>query len=212
MKVTNPHDKYFKAVFSKKEEAIDLIKNSLSKEIVSKLNLNSLKLENTSYITKQLKELFSDLVFSCQCNEVKIMITILFEHKSYVPKHPHLQLMEYMCGIWRKESGDKIELTRVIPIFIYHGKKSWKIKHFHNSFNNKLEETNRYIPEFDYAIIDLSKYTDDQIQKNFKQVYARTSLLLLKNYLDEVRLKQNLFLYLSNLKELRNQKNILLFG
>jgi predicted transposase/invertase (TIGR01784 family) len=204
MNINNPHDRYFKAVFSKKDEAIDLIRNNVDVEISESLDFSTLKLENTSYVDDKLNEHFSDLVFSCKLKQEKILISILFEHKSYVPKFPHLQLMRYMMNIWDKQLKSKRTkyLRRILPIYIYHGQEKWSVKSFNENFGGTLELLNEYTPEFRYFIIDLSKFTDKQIEDTYHDIYARTSLLLLKNYFDERILNKNLFSYLSNLKVL----------
>jgi predicted transposase/invertase (TIGR01784 family) len=204
MGAINPHDKYFKSVFSNKNEAKDLISNVIDSSLSVMINYKTLNLENTSYITKELKESFSDLVFSVKMNELEIKITLLLEHKSYLPKYPHIQLMNYMSNIWMKQEQNKESLTRILPIYIYHGKKTWSYKSFKSYFDIQIKQMDVYTPDFDYSILDLSKYSDEQIETNFKHIYVRTSLLLLKNYFDEQVLKKNLFSYLSNLKQLLN--------
>ena len=66
MKTINSHDKYFKEVFSKKEEATAFLKGSLPKELVKNINFDSLAPLKDSYIDEELKENFSDLVFTCK--------------------------------------------------------------------------------------------------------------------------------------------------
>ena len=87
--INNSHDKFFKETFSNKEEAIDLLRNALPKQLLEKVNLASLQLDNSSYIDEELKESFSDLVFNCKFKgKTDIKIAILIEHKSYVPAYP----------------------------------------------------------------------------------------------------------------------------
>jgi predicted transposase/invertase (TIGR01784 family) len=59
--IKQPHDKLFKQVFSEASNAVDFIRGIFPKELLSKLNLETIVLENSSYITKNLKESFSDL-------------------------------------------------------------------------------------------------------------------------------------------------------
>jgi predicted transposase/invertase (TIGR01784 family) len=195
----NPHDKYFKYVFSQTDMAIDLIANSLSKEILSKIDLSSLKRENSSYVDEKLKEYFSDLVFSCKIENVNINISILFEHKSFVPKNPHVQIMHYMTNIWIEQEKSGKQIERVLPIYIYHGKKEWVYKSLSSGFQKGTEIFDNFTPEFNYILINLSLYTDEQIQKRFKEIYVKTSLLLLKNYYNELLLNQRLNYYLSSI-------------
>lgn len=77
----NDHDKIFKEIESIKENAADFIQGTFPKHLVQQLDLDSLKLEKTSYLDDTLKESFSDLVYSCTYSgETVVTITLLFEH------------------------------------------------------------------------------------------------------------------------------------
>ena len=55
----NHHDAYFKQVFSKAENMSDLLQGALPK-LSKELSLDKLKLDNTSYINKELTNEYSD--------------------------------------------------------------------------------------------------------------------------------------------------------
>ncbi len=65
-KIDKPHDHFFRATFSKKLVAKEFLLNFLPKEIVSKLNLPTLELDNGTYIDDKLAENISDLVYTCE--------------------------------------------------------------------------------------------------------------------------------------------------
>ncbi|WP_169703963.1 Rpn family recombination-promoting nuclease/putative transposase [Candidatus Kuenenia stuttgartensis] len=83
MEILNPHDKFFKETFSIRENAIDFLSGRFPPEILKKLDLSTLTQDNSSYIDEELKEHFSDIVYTCFCKDKEIRITLLFEHKSY---------------------------------------------------------------------------------------------------------------------------------
>ena len=87
----NPHDDFFKVAFSRQDVAEDYITQFLEQKLVSNLDLKSLKLSNTSYVTDKLKDYFSDVVWECEYGTLKksVKLAFLFEHKSFVPKYPH---------------------------------------------------------------------------------------------------------------------------
>ncbi len=75
------HDKFFKELFSKREEVSEFVSKTLPKQLVEKLNLEKLELDKTEYIDKKLKTSFSDIVYNCVYGkDTKIKITLLFEH------------------------------------------------------------------------------------------------------------------------------------
>jgi predicted transposase/invertase (TIGR01784 family) len=179
--------------------AIDLLSNCLDKKLIKQIDFTTLKKENTSYLTPKLKESFSDLVFSCKTQGKSFLLSFLIEHKSFVPKNPHVQLLNYMSHIWQEQEKKNIKLNHILPIYVYHGKEKWSKRKFKDSFN-KIDFFNSYTPSFDYALIDLSKFSDNQIQTMFNEIFVRVSLLLLKNYFDETVLNLKLNEYLSNLR------------
>jgi len=101
MDVSNPHDRFSKEVFSIRENALDFIKGAFPDKFMDKILLETLKLDSTSYVDEKLHEYFSDIVYTCSLKAGREMkISLLFEHKSYPVKYPHLQLLRYMLNIW----------------------------------------------------------------------------------------------------------------
>ena len=104
MSITNPHDLIFKQTESHLENAIDYLRETCPPELIKNLNLDTLKLDESSYTTEELKEYFSDLVYKCQYkSKTEIRITLLFEHKSFKPDYPMFKILQYMIinSPWR---------------------------------------------------------------------------------------------------------------
>jgi len=178
------HDEFFKYVFSRPEEMRDFITHSFPHEIVKNLNLNTLTKIETAYVTEDLKKYFSDLVYTCDYkNKIKIKIALLFEHKSSPVMFPHFQLMDYINEIWKEGKGTKKRKMLVIPIVFYHGQKAWNAKNITDYFGEIDENLKRFIPNFDYILIDTSKINDEDIEK-YKSVFLQISIFLLKNVFD----------------------------
>ncbi len=186
MKTTNSHDKYFKEVFSKKEEATAFLKGSLPKELVRNINFDSLAPLKDSYIDEELKENFSDLVFTCKYKGKKeIKIALLFEHKSKPVQYPHFQLLKYLIKLWDADLKQKRKPVPVIPIIFYHGKEKWDKKRFEEYFEGIDKQLLPFLPSFDYHLEDLSQYTDEEIAQRYNEIKTRTALLLMKNIFNE---------------------------
>jgi len=99
IKYNNPHDRFFKSVFSDKHNVQGLLEGALPL-IYKNINLKSLKIDNNSYIKKELQTEFSDLVYKCNYGKRKIKIALLFEHKSSEETHVQLQLLHYVLSVW----------------------------------------------------------------------------------------------------------------
>jgi len=77
MKIQNSHDKFFKETFSNIEIAKDFLNNYLSENIMKVIDLDTLKPEKDSFINEELKETFSDMLYSVIINERKGYIYFL---------------------------------------------------------------------------------------------------------------------------------------
>ena len=91
--VANPHDAFFKQVFSVKANARDFLNSTLASDLKRELDLSRLQQENNSFVTEDLKEHFSDLIYTCPIRGGLMRIALLLEHKSYPEPFIHLQLM-----------------------------------------------------------------------------------------------------------------------
>jgi predicted transposase YdaD len=104
------------------------LKHVVPEEIVMGLDFSSLTPDKTSYIDEELKEYCSDVVYRCKYNgSSSIQIVLLFEHKSYVPDYPHLQLFKYLLKIWETTLKQEKKLVAVLPLIFYHGKDKWEV-------------------------------------------------------------------------------------
>ena len=148
-----------------------------------------------------------------------IKISLLFEHKSYYVKYPRLQILRYILNIWNTADKQKEELAPVIPIVLYNGKEKWNSKPLYDYFPYVDDTLRCYIPEFDYLLLDLSNYTDEEIADNlFQRAILETAMLLMKNIFNDEKLENNLEnyleiskLYLKGEKGLKFLKSFILY-
>jgi predicted transposase/invertase (TIGR01784 family) len=158
------HDKTFRDIFSEKEHAIGLIQSALTAKMISHINMHSLVQESETFISKSMKDLQSDLLFSVQTKKGRdLKVYILFEHKSASDPEIHKQLSSYLDSIYRK-----MKLIRpVIPIVFYHGKDGWKVpESLIDTMNldpDELELFGPYIPDFRYILFDLNKINPETL-------------------------------------------------
>ena len=66
-----------------------------------------------------------------------------------------------------------------MPVILYHGIKEWNIEKELSALYCNADNFTNYIPEFDYELVNLSNYNDNEITGN---VYLRTALLVMKHY------------------------------
>ncbi len=203
--LNNPHDKFFKGAFSMLDVTYPLLVEFLPKDLLDKLDLNTLEIDPNSYIDDELKETFSDLVWSCRLknNQQQRKIAFLFEHKSYKPAYPHFQINDYQRNAWKAQIAANQQPVPILPIIFYHGKEKWVVESFDSYFGEVEAEMLRFLPCFDYILINLQDYSDGYI-KNLQSIFLQKTFLAFKHYLDkqylEIHIVELLFHNFSNAK------------
>ncbi|MEY4538313.1 MAG: hypothetical protein RLZZ306_70 [Bacteroidota bacterium] len=182
--LNNPHDKFFKETFSRLEVAQSFIEEVFPPDLLERLNLSALRRVNDSFTDAELEEYLADIVYQTEYAGQKTLVTLLFEHKSYVQKYPHLQLLQYILNVWKEERKQKKKLSVVIPIIIHHGEGTWKYKSMKNYFKGLHPSLDRFIPDFDYLLFTLDKIDDNQIA-NFQNLLLSVTTMLLKHSHDK---------------------------
>jgi len=197
--IVNPHDKLFKEMQSVIENSRDLIESVFPGEILNNLNLDTLANDNNSYVDPDLREYYSDLVFTCMYNNsTEIKISILFEHKSYKPENEYLQLLQYILNIWNYAVKNNETPPVVIPMIYYHGKQEWKLKPLYSHFSGIDNNLKQFIPDFKYILANITETPDKEIVEKFNSGINKVLALLLKHISDEEYIKRQ-FKYLFSL-------------
>ena len=163
----NPHDKFFKESFGRKEVIESFIKEYLPKNIYEQLDLSSIEMLKDSWIDKELTEHFSDILYKVTIAEKTSFLYLLFEHKSYIDNLIAFQLLRNMVKIWenfRKQNKQSVKLPIIIPIIIYHGIDTWNVENSIIPLFEQIPNTKQYIPDFSSEIFDISHMPDDKIQ------------------------------------------------
>ena len=176
----NPHDKFFKESFSRKEIASSFIKEYLPDNICSKLNFKTLTILKDSYIDKELSEHFSDILYSIQLSGKLTYIYLLFEHKSYIDPWTGFQLLRNMVKIWenyRKQHKNRKKLPVILPVVIYQGKQKWDLNESIGHLFEYKENMEDYIPEFKSEVYDISHIHEEKIRG---EILLRVYLLIQK--------------------------------
>lgn len=182
MRVQTPHDKFFKETFGKVEVAKDFLNNYLPENVMNLIDTNTLEPQKDSFIDKDLKEIFADMLFKVNIDSKEGYIYFLFEHKSYTSKNISFQLLRYMIEIWEARINNENinELPMIIPIVIYHGKANWNINstlgELIKGYKDFPKDVQKYIPDFEYLLYDLSKFTDAEIKGKVINKIAMTTL------------------------------------
>ena len=208
--LNNPNDRFFKKLFGLVGVVQDYMTHLFPQHLGAKLDLNSLELDNTSYVTSELETYYSDIVWRCRLLNRReyINICFIFEHKSFVPDYPHIQIGDYKQGAYNKQLASGQSLSVVIPIIIYHGKRKWIKKPFAHYFGSIDEAFMQFIDPYEFYLTDLADYSDSMIE-TFNNIFLVKGFLALKHYNEKMYIKNRFAeLLLSGLEHNRAKENI----
>lgn len=173
----NPHDRFIREIGSDPENAAGILENFLPAKIRRLVDMASIRVMKDSFVDRELRAYYSDLLYRLTLAEKPGYVYLLFEHKSYIKRSVHLQVLKYMPRIWQAHPGG--EVPTIIPLVVYHGSKPWPYDpRFSNVYPRPDPDLLDYFPDFKILLADLSQYTDDEIRG---AVIVRAALLLLKH-------------------------------
>ncbi len=212
MKVQTPHDNFFKETMGKIEVAGDFLNNYLPESIKNIVDTKTLEPQKDSFIDKELNEMFADILFKADIDGEEGYIYFLFEHKSYISKNVSLQLLKYMTAIWdaKVKNEKRDELPVILPLLIYHGRDRWNagntLGDIIKGYESFPDGVKGYIPNYEYLVYDISRYTDDQIKGS---VYLRIMLTLLRDIFtkDDEKFYKSLLKSVEYIKELEGKQS-----
>ncbi len=182
MTVQNPHDHFFRDSFSRPEIIRDFIQEYLPIELLADIELDTLNLEDGSFVDEEMQTHHSDMLYSFQRTDSETSyIYLLFEHKSYPDSEVALQLLRYMVRIWSQVPRENGKLRPIVPLVIYHGERRWQIASDFHSMLNLPEAWKPHTPQFDYLLYDFSHRSDAAIRG---EIWLRVCLMVLRTIFD----------------------------
>ncbi|NEG64481.1 Rpn family recombination-promoting nuclease/putative transposase [Pantoea agglomerans] len=120
-----PHDATFRQFLSQPDIARDFMELHLPTKLRAICDLSTLKLESGSFVEDDLRQYFSDVLYSLKTTAGDGYIHVLVEHQSTPDRHMAFRLMRYAVAAMQRhlESGHK-QLPLVIPVLFYTGRRS----------------------------------------------------------------------------------------
>ena len=195
-----PHNNFFRFALSFPLSARSLIETQFDARALKALNLDTLRQESGSFVDPELREKFSDLLFSVDLAEPvgaevsprtgrqTVLVYFLFEHKSQADPLTVFQLLTYIVRIWEKRLREGLELCPVLPLVVYHGENGWTAARSMAELVQALEALAAYQVQFQFPLLDLSQLADEEIAG---EPILRSTLNLLK-YSRSVKLVEKL--------------------
>ena len=229
LKIYLSHDGLFRFSFDKKNVAESFAREYLPAEITKDLDFSTLTPDKDTFVDQKLSRCYADVLYHIQFSNNPAYLYFLFEHKSWEPDFPGLQLLKNMSHIWEKHiehhKGIK-KLPPIIPMLIYHGESPWKVDTNFASMFDIPDILTKYIPAFSYELSDVSHMPEEQIKgevelrivlMTFRYIFHPEIMSRLKNIFqffrelpDKSKFNQyleTLLIYLgSNIKEVKPEQ------
>lgn len=179
MSVHNPHDRFFRDSFSRPEIVRNYLEEYLPADLLALLDLDTLRLQEGTFIDETLREQQSDLLYQTRLKgDGRILyLYFLFEHKSQPEPLIALQLLGYLLAIWQEQVKQKQPLSPIIPLVVYHGEKLWNVPTDFFGLLNAPEGLRPYLLGFHYQLSDFSHLSTEEIKG---EIWLRVCLSVLR--------------------------------
>ncbi|WP_205950533.1 Rpn family recombination-promoting nuclease/putative transposase [Pantoea stewartii] len=120
-----PHDALFRQFLTEPDVARDFMAIHLPQALRALCDLTTLKLESGSFVEDDLRQYYSDVLYSVKTASGEGYIHVLIEHQSGPDKHMAFRLMRYaVAAMHRHLQAGHQTLPLVIPVLFYTGKRS----------------------------------------------------------------------------------------
>ncbi len=199
--IKNPHDKIFRKLLDKKENAVQIINEFLEKE--EKITKDDIENYNSSYISNKLKNSEADVVYKIKNENVFFII----EHQTKIDYSMPYRMLKYEIEIIESVLVDekeeyknkRYEYPNIIPIVLYTGRKEW---------NAELDLKKIQLKWRNYKGLELSKYNLYDINKISNERLLKEKSIINKIMLMEKATTKKEFIENLNKisKELKNKE------
>lgn len=160
----HPHDATFRQFLTQPDIARGFMELHLPAELQAICDLSTLKLESGSFVEDDLRQYFSDVLYSLKTTAGDGYVHVLIEHQSSPDRHMAFRQIRYAVAAMQRhlEAGHK-KLPLVIPVLFYTGKRS------------PYPYSTRWLDEFDdpalagklyssaFPLVDVTVIPDDNI-------------------------------------------------
>jgi predicted transposase YdaD len=173
-----PHDRFFRAAFSRPDLARELLRDALPQRLLQRLDLEALEVSGESFVDPELTSHHSDLLVRTRLRGSSLLVYVLVEHKSHPDRWTVLQLLPYMVRIWERERSRSpaSTLPHVIPLVVYHGRRRWRSPLRFSGYFLPDPELALFVPDFASLMLDLRERPGERLVGSLRYQAALKSL------------------------------------
>ena len=173
--MTNKHDKIFRTILDKKEEAVALINQAIK----TKLKPEEIEKYTSSFVNKVFQNREADIVYKYKDKNIFFLI----EHQTKIDYTMPYRILEYEIAIMksavdiRNIKSKEYKLPLVVPIVLYTGKKKWDAKRYLEESQETLDGLK--IKAGNYNLVDINDFTKEELLQG--KTLPSTMMLLEKS-------------------------------
>ncbi len=164
IKIHNPHDRLFRNFLADINKAKVFLETYLPENIKKQCDFSVLSFKPGSFVEKDLKHHFSDILYSVKIAGTPGYIYTLIEHETTPQKLTPFKLLRYQIAIMKQhlQQGNQT-LPIVIPLLFYRGKKSPYpfTTDIMDCFENKKLAQETFLKP--YSLIDITIIPDEEL-------------------------------------------------
>lgn len=161
-----PHDLLFKRLFSDSEFFKDFLKLNLSEDLADKLDTETFQEIKTDFISKDLKEYYSDIIYSARIGDSEYQFAFLIEHKSYPDRRVTFQIFEYLLKLLEKSWSKKKFIQPVLAFLVYHGEGHSRLIDFNEEYSHLPGFISQKLLSVEIKEVNINELDPEQISDN----------------------------------------------
>ena len=195
--IHHPIDKFFRRFFQEKQIIQELLVHLVKQSWVNDLDFSTLERVERSYITKNIQERASDVIWKIKYQTSDIYINILTEIQSSNDTTMPIRILDYIGSFYENEykslkSDEKI--IPMIPIVFYVGSEKWTaVSKFHDLVNIPNKLLKKFIPSFEYILINIDEINTEKLLKAESLLTRIVAMNKSKNSEELRKIAKNLF-------------------
>ena len=163
------HDPAYKLLFSHVHMVIDLLRGFVKEPWIEELDFSTLDKVSGSYVSDDLRDRHSDVIWRVQWGPKLLYIYILLEFQSTVDRYMAVRIQTYIGLLYqdlirRKQLPDSAHLPSILPIVLYNGARPWNAAtSVHELIEPGPETLARYQTNAHYLLLDEVRLDDAEL-------------------------------------------------
>ncbi len=166
--IHQPHDKLFKLSMTDLVIAKEFFAANLPAHILEKMDMNTLKSENKTFIDDAYKTTEADLVYSAKMGNLRAYLYLLCEQQTTVDPFLAFRLLIYTVRIMEthRKQHPKDPLPLIYPLVIYTGDEPWDSPlDIFPLFGDAAHLAKKLLLK-PYQLIDVQRTSDDELRQH----------------------------------------------